>query len=314
MASLQPEQPLADPGAIEAAPGDCPRGHSPTFERICEKGLFPEVCADADPPRTRVICSSAGAPIRMAATASHLDLPGRLGFTIVNGTDRALATNFYHWHLYKRVDGDWYNVAPSAHPSPLHMLEPGDLHHYCVSMDNTSAADRHLRGLASPTGSTNRSRWHLSVPALGGGEYAFGLFGTFDGAGDDDRETGAIARFSLGGDPVEVTRTGLVENVSREGDLVTGDWTYERDADVEAVHEFELGRIGPDRDRVRLLPETLLRNWARSPLRDMIALSTEYDADVVRLRAWNYAAVSMAPPYVPFEYDGRGYETSVREL
>lgn len=306
---------MADPETIEAAPGDCPRGHSPTFERVCEKGFFPEVCQDADPPSIRVFCSSASAaPIRMAVTASHLDLPGRLGFTIVNGTDRALGTNFYHWHLWKRVDGDWYNVAPSAHPSPLHMLEPGDLHHYCVSMDNTSAAGRHLRGLASPTGSTNRSRWHLSVPALGGGEYAFGLFGTFEGAEDENRETGAIARFSLGGDPVAVTQTGFVENVSHEGDLVTGDWTYEQDADVEAVHEFELSRIGPDRDRVRLLPETLLRAASRSPLRDLIALATEFGAEVVRLRAWNYAAVNVARPPYPFEYDGQGYETSVREV
>lgn len=312
--ALRPEPPLADPDTVEAVAGDCPPGPAPTIERVCERGFFPRACEEREPPSIRVVCSpAASAPFRMEVESRHLDLPGRLGLTVANGTNSTVRTNFYRWYLWKRVDGAWHNVAPSSSNSPLHRLEPGGTHHYCVSLDNTSAAGRRLTGVSDPDSPPNREEWSLSVPALGGGEYAFGLFGSFEG-NNLDQKTAAVARFSLGGDPVTVTRTGIVEDISRDGGRVSGVWTYERDAEHGDPYEFELRRIDSDRETVRLLPEMLLRSYSWMPIRDMVALSREYDAEIVRIRAWNFGVVSSAPPGFPFSVDGQEYETSVREL
>jgi hypothetical protein len=68
--------------------------------------------------------------------------------------------------------------------------------------------------------------WRPAIPGLDG-EYAFGVFGTVEA----NRKTGVMARFSLAGDPVTVTRTILVEDVTPEGGAVTGSWTFGREDD-----------------------------------------------------------------------------------
>lgn len=316
LAALEPEPPYADPATVRDAPGDCPEVESPQFWRLCEAGYLDRVCEDRTRPDHRIVCGSAAEdpPLRMVAERDHLDLPGRLGFTVVNGTDRPFSTNFYAWVLWKRVDGRWYHVAPASHLSPSHGVDSGSIHHYCVEMGNDSVAGRRLPFDHEPTKDPGDRRWGLTVPALGGGEYAFGLFGQAGPETDRHHKIGLVARISLDGDPVEVTRTGLVENVTQDGETVTGEWAYERDAEGGEPHDFELRRIDDGRETIRVLPEELLRKHSRTPLRDMVALSREFDADVVRIRTWNFAAISRAPPHAPFEYDGQAYEASVQAV
>lgn len=63
----------------------------------------------------RVVCyPDTDAPLSMTPSAIAASLPdASVSFTLANETETTFSTNFYAWRLHKRVDGEWYYIAPS---------------------------------------------------------------------------------------------------------------------------------------------------------------------------------------------------------
>lgn len=270
-----------DDAPIAAAPGDCP-SFDDDVRRI--------VCTDAAP---------ADAPMVLEPSTTDRELPGTITFALTNGTDVRYDTNFYSWRVAKRVDGRWYHVAPTSWNQPLMSMAPGDSHAWHVSMDGEDYDGE----VVPPSGGTS----DVSVAALGGGEYAFGIDGWFAGE-DHEHQTAFGARFTLRGDPLALTTTGHLANVRVDGDEVRARWTYHAgDGDArEAV--YRLDRTEDAAGGRSLLTEQVVRfGRPGEPLRDALALATTHGAASVRLRG----PTTTSPPFGvhgrTIEYGGAGY-------
>lgn len=260
-----------------AAPGDCP-----------DYGDATVVCATA----------ADGAAFRMARSTAAVDPPGSVTFTLRNETAGRFRGNFYAWRLSKRVDGEWYRVAPRLVPQPLTSLPPGDTHRWTVSVD-----------AALPDGPVSLAEGDSSVAlsALGGGRYAFGIDGRF---GDQNTDGyAAVAPFDLRADPLALRPTGAVTDVRAEDGRVLARLDRALDGDAREAR-YTLSRVGDDPSAPRRIAEQVVRSGvADEPLRDALALATDRGAATVELRG----PTASRPPFGVDEprrlrYEGRTYE------
>ncbi|WP_049900101.1 hypothetical protein [Halococcus agarilyticus] len=270
---------------LRAAPGDCPEYGDDVVKVICY-----DVAPD-------------DAPMVMEPSRSSLDLPGEMAFTLHNGTDGVLQTNFYSARLHKRVGGEWYLVAPQGWPEPLTPLPAGESQTWTVSMSNDPEESK-----------PNVDEARLAVGGLGGGRYAFGIDGNFRG-GTYERSTAFAATIEIRGDPVKLTTTDAVEDVSVEGDVLTASWTggnAEGEYAREATYVLERADKTPD---VHLITEQVLqgRLIGQKPLRDALALATNRDVPEVRLTGQTASSPPFGVDYRVIGYEGTAYGISASE-
>jgi len=254
------------PGAqsIENAPGDCPE------------------LGDPD----RLVCTGAAgedAPMVLDPSATTLDLPGTLTFTLTNGTSSEFTTNFYDWKLLKHVDGRWYRVAPWMVPEPAMILESGRSHSWTVSMNGDDYAGRTVPNAEGTA--------EVTIGALGGGTYAFAIDGWF-GSGDAGVNATFVTRFSLAGDPLTLTTTDALTDVRVSADTVTARWA---DSDAASA-DTAVYRVTPTADvddAAPVIPEQVVRRYPMEPLRDALALATAYPDRPVIIRG----QTAVTPPF-----------------
>lgn len=241
---------------LDAAPGDCPAYHGTV------------VCTPAAPD---------DAPVVLTPSTTSPSLPGAVTFELANGTSRPFVSNFYGWTLHKRVDGEWFRIAPVMWKQPIHRLPAGDTHRWEAT----------LRGLPDHPVPLADGDERVTLEGLGGGHYAFSIDGHFDGR--EGRYTFA-APFDVAGPPVELRPTDRVRDVVVDGETVTA--RLDTRGDREAV--YTLRRVEDDPDARRIVTERLVRSdHAYSPRRDAVALALEHDATRVELRGPN----GSSPPF-----------------
>ncbi|MFC6726189.1 hypothetical protein ACFQE1_17825, partial [Halobium palmae] len=238
-------------------------------------------------------------PIILSPSATSGTLPrAQFAFTLRNDAEVAFESNFYHWRLLKRVGGEWFRVAPTYWPEPLHTLKPDGRHTWSVAVDNGPLAesrDLHAEGTED-----------LTLVGLGGGEYAFGVTGSFRG---DDRRIALLSQFSLAGDPLDLTPTTLVTGTERDGDRVTVD-TKPNPNGASGPAAFVVERVeDPKEDVPRAIPEQLVRD---SRFRDTLPFFEE-GVRTVRLRRPRGGRGSVGSwgsgDGATFEYRGTVYRT-----
>ncbi|SEH12967.1 hypothetical protein SAMN04487967_1060 [Natronorubrum sediminis] len=237
-----------------------------------------------------------------------------IAFTLENGSDERLQTNFYNWRIDKYVDDEWYRVAPMGHNDPLMSIEPGESHTWTVTVDQSGDDDGEL-----PVGSGGTEA--LTLPAVGAGTYAFRARGWFDG--DSHEESLAFATtFDLAGDRLELTPSDAISDTKWEDDaLVAHSTRGDPDDDNHRLGAFDLERVsesevgtgdGGDEGPESVITEQLFR---QPRLRDVIALSIENDADEVRLEEYDAThPIFGAQSDGLYEFQGEYYRISTREL
>jgi hypothetical protein len=240
---------------------------------------FPEDCPEYSGVG-RVICYDAVDPDTVPAvlepSARTVDEGGSIDFSLHNRSELKLRTNFYNWRIHKRVDGEWYHVAPRQYPEPLMAVEPDDSHAWTVSIDNEGIVD----GESVPSMSGTEQ---LTLRGVGGGHYAFRARGWFEGESHEESVAFA-ATFEFDGPPIELTTTDSIESTEWDGETLVATSTR-GDPDKDQKGTFELQRVSdPDGEVQTTITEQVLRT---EQLRDTIALAFEYDADRVRLEEYN---------------------------
>lgn len=241
---------------IDPAPGDCP-----TFDHTV-------VCTAAAPD---------DAPMVLSPSTTSPSLPGALTFELANGTSRPFVSNFYGWTLHRRVDGEWFRIAPVMWKQPIHRLPPGETHRWETT----------LRGLPDHPVPLADGDERVTLEGVGGGRYAFSIDGHFDGR--DGRYT-FVAPFDVEAPPLELRPTDRVYDVVVDGESVTA--RLDTRGDREAV--YTLRRVEDDPNARRLVTERLVRSdHAYSPRRDAVALALGHDAARVELRGPN----GSSPPF-----------------
>jgi hypothetical protein len=232
---------------IDAAPGDCPASHG------------------------TVVCTPTAhddAPVVLSPSPASPALPGAITFELTNGTSRPFVSNFYGWTLHKRVDGEWFRIAPVRWKQPVHRLPAGETHRWETT----------LRGLPDHPVPVADGDERVTLEGVGGGRYVFAIDGHFDG---QDGRYSFAAPFDVEGPPLELRPTDRVRDVVVEGESVTG--RLDTRGDREAV--YTLRRVEDDPSARRLVAERLVRgDHAYLPRRDAVALSLEHDAARVELR------------------------------
>ncbi|MFC7324589.1 hypothetical protein ACFQMF_08355 [Halorubrum rutilum] len=236
----------------------------------------------------RVVCYEAvdpeATPIVLAPESRSVRSDRSTGFTLRNRSEQRFETNFYHWQLYKRADGDWYYIAPQSWPEPLTPLAAGDEHTWTVTVANGRVGDGDS---VEPVEGTES----LTLAGLGGGHYAFGADGWF-AAGSYEDPIALAAGFELEADPLQLRPTAAIAETERDGEtLVARSTRGEPDGDGDRPDAFVLERVdGSETDAERVIVEQVVRN---DQLRDAIALSRERDADRVRLEEFS----NSIPPF-----------------
>jgi hypothetical protein len=191
--------------------------------------------------------------------------------TLTNQSDGGMGTNFYDWSLQKRVDGEWFRIAPGGYPEPAMGLSPGQSHEWSLTFDNSGIEDG--RPVPSSSGSST-----ITVGGVGGGQYAFQTSGTLEIDGENETIVFA-AGFEFDRAPIELTPTDTITETTWDGDTLVAKST--RGSDSEHSRTFALDRLdAPSEDGRNVITEQLLRN---SGLRDAVALAETHDADRVRV-------------------------------
>ncbi|WP_224269012.1 hypothetical protein [Haloprofundus salinisoli] len=202
----------------------------------------------------RVVCAGEtdlnDAPLPFSASTTSGSLPeATFKFTLRNRSAARFDINFYAWRMWKRVNGEWFHVAPRGWPQPLMMMRPGDSHSWSVTLER----DLPNPGMARCCSGGGTKGGTLG--GFGGGEYAFLTDGWF--AGDSGRRIALVARFELAGDPL-VLEPAKIETWAREGDTVTVRSGYD-DGDGEMA-TLVVTRTDADPDRT-LIPEQAVRDY-----------------------------------------------------
>ncbi|MFC6735184.1 immunoglobulin-like domain-containing protein [Halolamina salina] len=175
----------------------------------------PTDASDCPSVGDRIVCvpetDSESVAVVLTADAQSVSPPETVTFSLENGSDRTLSTNFYAWTLWKRADGDWYRVVPDIWREPLMTLDPGGRHEWTLSAEHDLPPDPGRYYDAWLEAGT--------VGGLGGGEYAF----TADGVlGDSEGETlGFAARFDVDAPELTLEPTERVVDAARDGGVVT---------------------------------------------------------------------------------------------
>lgn len=267
----------------EGYPGTCP-----------EYGTARVICYEA------VVGSDDGEAVGVESVPAVLEPSTRslapdesIEFVLSNQRDVALSTNFYDWRLDKRVDGEWYHVAPFEINEPLMSIPPGESHTWTMQIDNSGIEDGEVVPQASGTDD-------LTLAGLGSGWYAFRARGWFEDDSYED-DLAFAGMFDYDGDPLELTTTNLVGETEFEGETLVS----EPAANQQANEAYVLERVEElDGEPEQVITEQLLRS---PPRRDAVALAQEHDADRVRLDG--YAAERYAPdPLGAFRYEGQQYD------
>jgi hypothetical protein len=261
------------------------------------------------PDEGRAVChpEHADAALSLTPKPETVGLPaGETTLTLANDTDHEYRANFYGWTLSKRVDGDWYRIAPQYSPEPLHVLPSGATHEWTLAVDNSE----------TPTGGA-AAEADIDLAGLGGGEYAFTVSGWFPVNDDESFRVAAGARFALDGDPLELTPVGDPDT-SRDDATVTVTSKEEPTEEtplsvltVERVGEAGVPPSRPIRDRIveQLLRPRMGVMGDPNPLRNALPFF-EDGVDTVR-----YEAPSGVTP--PFGLDERyylGYDDEIYEI
>ena len=279
------ETPTKTPaGSLETA---CPE-YDRVDRVVCYDGIDPDSADAYLEPDPRTV--SAGESIE---------------FTLYNRSDQTLQTNFYNWLVHKRVDGEWYHVAPRGSNDPLMTVQPGGSHTWTLTVDNDGIED----GAPAPLSGGEEQ---ITVGGLGGGTYAFRSRGWFEGESHEDSIAFATT-FEVDGDQLALTPTDAIEETAWEGETLVAQSSRGERGDSSRLGAFELRRVeDPDASPTRLITEQVLR---RDRLRDVIALSRERDAEEVRLEEYNSAhPIFGSRSDRIYEYDETYYEVSTREL
>lgn len=270
---------------------------------------FPESCPAYDGV-DRVVCYDAvdpeAVPALLEPAPETVQPDESIEFTLRNDSDRELRSNFYNWRLHKRVDGDWYHVAPHEYNEPLMSVSPDDAHTWTVSIDNEGIADGEP---VPPASGTDR----LTLGGVGGGQYAFRARGWF--AGESDAESIAFAAtFEFDGPPIPLTTTAELEGVEFDGEtLVATSTRGNPDSEYSTAGAFELQRVSDvDGDVRSVITEQVLR---RPRLRETIALAHGYDADRVRLEEYSGTTpIFGTDADGVYEFQGAYYEVTTTEI
>jgi hypothetical protein len=198
-------------------------------------------------------------------------------FTLHNDSERTLNTNFYNWRLHKRVDGEWYSVAPRFVNQPLMMLEPGDTQAWELTVDNEGIEDgqpvRPVSGVED-----------IDLTGVGPGRYAFRASGWFEGQ-DHETDTAFAATLDFEGESLSLTPSNAIDRTEWEDETLVAESNRGRPDDEDyRLGAYELERVESGDGAPTMITEQVLR---RAQLRDVVALALEHDADSVRLEEYN---------------------------
>lgn len=275
------------------SPGPERATECPDYDRVQEV-----ICYDGvDPERADVFLE----PSDRAVGPSEA-----IAFSLRNRSERTLQTNFYNWNVHKRVDGEWYHVAPRGWNDPLMSVPTGEQHTWTVTFDN----DGIVEGKPVPrSGGTE----DVAVAGVDGGHYAFRGRGWFEG---DSHESAVAfaATFELDAEPMELTTTNAVGETEWEDETLVARSTRGDPNDEDyLLGAYVLERIeAPTPKPRRLILEQVVRN---DRLRDVLALALEREADRVRLEEYDGTVpIFGRNSERTFEFQGSYYEVRTREL
>lgn len=257
--------PTGSPQSIPDFPGDTASNACPPFD-----GIEQVVCYGAVDPEAM--------PLVLDPETQSVQSDQATGFTLRNRSRQEFETNFYHWQLYKRVNGDWFYIAPQGWPQPLTPLSAGKKHTWTVTVATGRVSDGTSIERVAGTES-------LTIAGLGGGHYAFGIDGWFT-TESHEKSIALAAGFKLNADPLQLTPTAAIAETEWDGETLVA-YSTRGESDDEADHPdaFVLERTdGSETDAKRVIVEQVVRN---DQLRDALALSRKYDADRVRLEEFN---------------------------
>jgi hypothetical protein len=184
-----------------------------------------------------------------------------LTVALENAGRETLVMNPHDWRLHRHEDGAWHHIGPTGVPEPAFHLAPGDRYEWTITVDNTGLDDTDLE---------LGGREELLIPGLGGGQYAFGIHGQFEGADGPGAAVLAVGRFTVEGPPLELTRSRAVESSERDGDTVTVRigpeyGRHDRRSDPATL---VVERLGRGTEAPTVVTERLVRSW---PERDAFA-------------------------------------------
>lgn len=296
--------PAGEPGETRTTTPSDSTGPAPSFPA--------DTASTACPPfegANRVVCYDAVEPEAMPLVlvperqSVRPDRPTE--FTLRNRSGQQFQTNFYHWQLHKRVDGDWYDIAPEFWPEPLTPLSAGEDHTWTltVATADDGAPIENVQGTDS-----------LTVDGLGGGRYAFGTDGWF-ASGSYEEPVALAASFELDAAPLALTPTDAITETTWDGETLVARSSRGEPDDGEAEEQrdaYILERTDdPAADPKPVIVEQVVRD---DHLRDAIALSRRHDADRVRLAEFS----SSVPPFRldgarTYEFRGTYYRVTARE-
>ena len=238
---------------------------------------------------------------------------GTIPFELANRSETRFATNFYDWRLHKRVDGEWFHVAPREYPEPLMSIDPGGTHTWRLTVAESAVAEGDPVDRSGETGTEA-----LSVEALGGGRYAFRARGWF-GDGYDDGTYAFGATFDVDAPALSIEPTNAVVETRREGDTLLAE-SNRVDPEDGRLGTYELRRVGDAGsaelpggvELTRLIAEQVLRD---DQLRDAVALAVEHDAETVRIEEYTgITPVFGADSDGYYEIDGTVYEVTTEPI
>ncbi|AFZ73314.1 hypothetical protein [Natronobacterium gregoryi] len=232
-------------------------------------------------------------------------------FTLRNESDQRLATNVYNWRVDKRVDGEWYRVAPLGYNQPLMYVDPGGSHTWTFT-----PTDEEIDGEdGRPRGSGGTE--DLTVPALGPGDYAFRARGWFEDERDEEILAFAVP-VELEGDPFELTPSETIEEVDEKGGtLVARSSRGDPNGEHHRLGAYELTVLESAPGDLEDEPQpTITEQLLRRPrLRDAIALADDHDVSTVHLEEYDavYPIFGSRSDGV-YEYQDTYYRVQTREL
>jgi hypothetical protein len=208
-----------------------------------------------------------------------------VAFELTNRSETRFATNFYNWRLHKRVDGEWFHIAPQEYPEPLMAIDPGGTHTWRLTVAESAVTEGAPVDRSGEIGTEA-----LSVEALGGGRYAFRVRGWFEDSYDDGTYAFG-ATFDIDAPALSITPTNAIVDTRWVDETLVAE-SDRGDPEEGQLGAYELRRVGdagadgrsPSDDEVtRLITEQVLRN---DQLRDAVALAVEHDADMVRIEEY----------------------------
>lgn len=278
----------------EGYPGDCP-----------EYVDGPIICYDA--VKTNDDVDAGSLPILLEPLTGYDD--SSFEFRLTNRSDVAFRSNFYDWRLHKRVDGDWYRVAPAgAVVEPLMEVAPGDSHTWSVSVEQTAIEEGER--VQQTTGTDS-----LVFGGLGSGRYAFGVNGWFRTDGPEDR-LALAATVPLDAEPIELAPSNLITEVeildrrdAQAGDVVVARSESAADGAGDPP-TYVLERDVRADDPERVIAEQLVRS---PPRRDGVSLAERHRVDTVRLEAYGAGSELLGRGVLgEFRYRGSSYRLTVQ--